>query len=573
MKFEKIRSKKYFYMFHLFVFLVLIKYLLFNYKIVPKIIEITTNEKLVFVFPFKMIIFIIMLSCVILLFQSGLNRIFRKYEIKMCVKSKKIVLNKLYYLLLSYINSLFFVLSIIYLIMNINVYKYLIPSKNWSPTSDYFLLARKTNLLQKSSCLNSILTHNLFVFPEPVKYINLKIDTGGQTLPETKDDGELNVNLNMEIDGLNLTTYGTIKVQGSSTSGWPKKNWTIMFYKDEIRKEELKIKIGDSLYSNYWIAKAEWIDPTMLRNHLSYELWNDITQNRKSDKKMEINNSNKNIKGARGFPNTFPIAIYLDGSFYGLSLLMLGHDPNNFNIDGQNERHLYFEFDSRHPGFDYPRKKSWQKLVSYGIGTWIDGYVPANDSFTLKQKAAIDQFGLFVNSPLTDFTREYDKYLDKYNIIDMLLYQEIIYDWDGYGADLEIVTYDLTKWYILPWDKDTTFGLNYNETGLIENSENKKLFNYKKEQEDQIIWFKTYKTFTKEVEQRYSDLRKNGVFSVDNLKRKYFKLYNMIPDEIWQSEREKWPYRPSVDETSPEQILDWFGKRLEMLDKHFNYKK
>lgn len=50
-------------------------------------------------------------------------------------------------------------------------------------------------------------------------------------------------------------------------------------------------------------------------------------------------------------------------------------------------------------------------------------------------------------------------------------------------------------------------------------------------------------------------------------------ITDKIPAAAWQAELERWENdkRPSLDETSPGQILTWFERRLEMLDQHFNY--
>lgn len=171
------------------------------------------------------------------------------------------------------------------------------------------------------------------------------------------------------------------------------------------------------------------------------------------------------------------------------------------------------------------------------------------------------------------FKNQFDQHLDKSNMIDMLLFIEAIYDWDSIAQDIELVTYDLEKWYMLPWDKDTSFGMYWDESGLVGNSETQLLINYNQESPTQKPWYKTYHAFTGEVEARYAQLRDEGIFSVNGLQSLIKELTAKIPAQAWEAERQRWEEdgRPSLEETSPGQIISWFGKRLAVLDRHFNY--
>ncbi len=188
-------------------------------------------------------------------------------------------------------------------------------------------------------------------------------------------------------------------------------------------------------------------------------------------------------------------------------------------------------------------------------------------------RAAIDRLGAFFNSSPDDFARDFDRYLDRTNMIDMLLFMEMIYDWDAVAQDIEMVSYDLEKWYLLPWDKDTTFGMHWRD-GLLLDSAGKLLFNYQSEDPTQKPWFKTYHNLRPEIEARYSQLRDEGVFSAPYLYQLAGGITGLIPRELWELERERWEGqgRPALEETSPWQIVDWFEQRLDLLDRHFDYR-
>lgn len=241
----------------------------------------------------------------------------------------------------------------------------------------------------------AIVYQDVIIFPKPDGPVEIRIDTLGQPLPASKDDGVLPVMLSFATGGAVLNTYGEIKVQGTSTARWPKKNWALSFYADEDRSQSLQLKIGDSIASGKWIAKAEWIDPTILRNGLAYRLWETMVQSRKTFPQYEVDNARVEIDdmatgflaGAQGFPKSHPALILVNGEHYGVSMLLLGHDPQNYNIDAANPKHIYMGFDARG---GYTAVKTWKKFSAEGIGEWIEGYSPNHEDFSEEQRQAID---------------------------------------------------------------------------------------------------------------------------------------------------------------------------------------
>lgn len=158
-------------------------------------------------------------------------------------------------------------------------------------------------------------------------------------------------------------------------------------------------------------------------------------------------------------------------------------------------------------------------------------------------------------------------------MIDMLLFYEFIYDWDAVAQDIEVVTYDLEKFYFLPWDKDTTFGLYYDGSRLGD-AYNKSLLIIRSEynlDKSKLPWIKTYFSFTKDIEERYKELRDLDVFSSNNIERLINKIDQKFTPEIRQEELKRWPDRPSVDELTKDQMIKWVNIRLEVLDEALNY--
>lgn len=415
--------------------------------------------------------------------------------------------------------------------------------------------------------------NGVVAFADLSSLARINIKPLGQELPTTKEEGSLPVCLSVSVGSDSYESYGTIKVQGTSTARWPKKNWALHWYSDASRTKPVRLAFGDSIPSDTWVAKADWIDPSQLRNPVAYALWGAMVTSRDTSPQLEVANSNGPIHpNATGYPATVTSQIQVDGDHYGISTLTLGHDYVNFNVNPNNPQHLFFEFDARGGG---TLEKTWDKFRSTGIDNWFDNYLSDTNAFSAAQKAAIDEVGAVINGSQENFDANFDTYFDKANMIDMLLYIEVLYDWDGRAQDLQVVSYDLKKWYFLPWDKDTTFGLGSTSAGLKPNVERELLMNYVEEDSEERPWFKTYTAYQPEVEARYAQLRDQGIFSTEYLMAVADDIYGKIPRHVWQSEGARWSAwnRPSLGIATYEQLMNWFEIRLHTLDDHFNYGK
>lgn len=431
---------------------------------------------------------------------------------------------------------------------------------------------------------------NIVLFPEASSLIGLKVNTLGNALPENKKDGIVNTIMTFTVDGITLNAYGTLSVQGNSSVRYPKKNWKLRFYSDQERQKKLLIKLGNSVVSDKWNFKAEWEDPILLRNAVSYTLWERMVESRNTLPAYEVDNvwwsesgtvdGDGNFyeqTGARGFPYVFPMQVSMDENFYGLGMLMTGHEPRNFNIDKQNPQHMYLEFE----GNVGTTSESWSAFTKDDFAR-IKFRAPKEPS--KDQKVGLERLGEFLISEECAFKDSFEEYFDKTNIIDMLLFMEAVYDWDSLQRDNEFVTYDLKKWYILPWDKDATFGATSEVPGVGEPVEGVNdfattlLFNYEELQEDELLWHKTYHAFKNEVDERYADLRDKGVFTSNNLLGIITSFNRKIPREVREAEYERWVNEWGDERgwyyelTSTTQLVDWYERRLILLDEHFGYK-
>lgn len=68
-----------------------------------------------------------------------------------------------------------------------------------------------------------------------------------------------------------FTGLALIKIQGTSSLGFEKKNYTVTFYHDEACARKLEVDMGWGPQSKYCL-KANWIDKTHARNVVTAKL-------------------------------------------------------------------------------------------------------------------------------------------------------------------------------------------------------------------------------------------------------------------------------------------------------------
>ncbi len=113
--------------------------------------------------------------------------------------------------------------------------------------------------------------------------------------------------LKYESDSINFETYASIKIQGTSSVFYDKKNYNITLYNDEELNEKNKIDVGWGKQNKYCL-KANWIDKTHARNIITAQLASEI-----QSKYNLFENTPNN-----GVIDGFPIEVYINGEFLGI---------------------------------------------------------------------------------------------------------------------------------------------------------------------------------------------------------------------------------------------------------------
>ncbi len=335
--------------------------------------------------------------------------------------------------------------------------------------------------------------------------------TGNMSAMTSKKDVR-NISFEYRSNGQNVTGAAKIKVQGTSSLAYDKKNYTINFFKNANYAEEMGVDVGWGLQDEYCL-KANWIDKTHCRNVVTAKLAGEI---QKKYGLLDIAPNNGAVDG-------FPVAVYINGSFHGLYTMNIPKDAWMFDMDTSNPNHIVI------CGENWTDPVLFKSLPT-NFSAWSVEVGPENTE-TLEK---IQRLIAFVrDSSDQEFKENFDQYLN----LDATLnyYVMLNYCWlpDNAGKNMLLVTYDGNVWYPSLYDLDTSWGVNWKGNGL---------YNYQNDllsTEDSILWQRLENLYKKEIAARYFELR-STILDTSYVSAKFNTFYNSIPKEVLELEKAKW---------------------------------
>ncbi|WP_439022996.1 CotH kinase family protein (plasmid) [Klebsiella pneumoniae] len=405
-----------------------------------------------------------------------------------------------------------------------------------------------------------------FVFGEPAGIIRISVDSPNG-VPPNKDAGQYPTTARLDVDGKVISFYSTLEVQGATSAFFPKKNLNITFSSTADRDEDMDLKIGDIIPHDEWTFKANWIDNTHSRQYASFLLWSQMMDSRRGWPKRDIDNCYVGKVGPDGFPTGarahpigYPAVLYVNDAFYGIGTLAVGKKKENYNIPKNDPLKIHISMD------DWVDIK---KLSTDAVKAQYSFKAPKTQ--TTATQAALEAWDAFASSGQADFTANINTKLDKNNAIDFYLLMTVIATVDLWSDDntknVQFITWDGVKWFFTPYDLDTTYGLKYDGTTINHPPGTVPVT----DRSPDFFWMKVRSAYGDDVNQRYGDLRNQGIFSPDNLYFLLKQFQSKYSPDLVEADIEKWPAQPSLNVTSIDQILTWFKARLAYLDTYFNY--
>lgn len=366
----------------------------------------------------------------------------------------------------------------------------------------------------------------------PIPRIAAQVRLYAPKLPTTKqDDIEAEIEYN-DKDGNYFRKPVILNAQGSSSMKYYVKNMAIDI------DDGSTIKFGDFPAQDSFHLKKYYIDIFRGQCIVGYHLMEQVYKSRPIGKQYpyELLKENEStisgygdikkdfFTGAKCHPDGFPINITWvntetnEEKDMGIYTLNLKKSKEVYGMDKKNTKHIHldgvidgstlFDGNINWSSFEIRNPKSLKDVD----GNKYDGDNPKElsetDSFSKQVKDAIVRLsGINASIESNDTKETYEKYLLVNPTIDYLLVSDLIYNYDGFQKNWQWCTYDAQHWCPNLYDVDAICGSYAFGYKIIPNSENDR----------HMYIFNLHTIYKEEIRARYAELRKSGIFSVDNI--------------------------------------------------------
>ena len=385
------------------------------------------------------------------------------------------------------------------------------------------------------------------------------ITSGTLTSLKSKADGTANCEFEIRFKNQIIKCFGTGKIQGTSSAGYPAKNYTFKFYSDKENTTKFKIDVGWGKQNKYCFKK-NWVDSTHTRNLSGARIAYDMVNSRpESDFKTNLLNTPHN-----GSVDGFPIKVYVNGEFWGLYTWNIPKDAWMFNMDDKNPNHMILCAEYNNNGDNTQNntcefRATWRGESdanwSIEVGTYSEAL---KNSFN-------NAISHVMNSSDEDFKANFSNYFDLYSMLDYYCFSYLTAHIDGLGKNMLMATYDGVHWGACLYDMDSIYGANWDGQSF-------KNTNIRCPEEycetNSLLWKRVEKSFSQELYDRYFELR-NGALSLGNIVTHVEEIYNLIPDRIFNDDFQKWTTIPGQTTNTITRFRNYMRDRAAYCDERF----
>lgn len=385
----------------------------------------------------------------------------------------------------------------------------------------------------------------------------VQLNSNASSIPRVNIEGDISnmqtkedvrkVKITYASDGLNFESYIEIKLQGSTSLSFEKKNYTIKLFKDSEYKEKNKIEVKKEWgKQSKYCLKANWVDDvTQARNIVSAR----ISANVQARYNVFTNTPHN------GTIDGFPIEIYNNDNFLGIYTWNIPKDDWLWSIDDKDEKQYTIEAEqhSMATAFKENITKFEEDVFDVEAGTKSDAAL----------KHTQDTITFVKDSSDEEFKKNFNNYFDldsSLNYIVCCFYFGAI---DNIDKNMLLVTYDGKKFYPSMYDLDTTFGTYYDGS-------KKDRYDINFDNDDSLLWHRLFENFPNEVAQRWFDLR-NDIFTKEATMKEFREFYNSIPEESWNKEKERWG-EDKLPGFGLDQIEEYLDFRIKFVDNIMSQK-
>ena len=374
-------------------------------------------------------------------------------------------------------------------------------------------------------------------------------------------------------------TVTKFKVQGASSVGLPKKNYTLNLDQD------FEAFSGFGKQHKY-VIKANYLDASQSLNVVNAKLWGKIraTHYQVSDALQDNagnyltdNNGNHiiaetdpqlSIGGNYGAVDGFPIAVYINDQYWGLYSFNIPKDDWMAKMPQKAGYAIADVIWAPQGAFQQETNFNDQMELQF-CGTndtkWAQDSINKLIDAVMASYSTAEDFDKAV-SPLVDFDSVYDYYI----------YSVLTGNVDGVYRNYLLQTFDGKKWYFASYDMDESFGKSpqsgnylpakslggndfWHEETTFENiASNNRLF------------YQFWKFHKVELLSRTKDLI-DDVMSTSKVDIEFINYSRAVPKLVLLHEFKLWPHMPDTTVNTVDRIARWYLERVAWLkDTYFS---
>lgn len=395
--------------------------------------------------------------------------------------------------------------------------------------------------------------------------------TTGNNIPEVYLNGDttsmskanaVDLGITIKINGFEWTGSANTKWQGSSSLAYDKKNFTIKLYEDSTKTTKQKINFNNWGKQNKFVLKANYIDHSHARNIVSARIWSEIVACRSdySTLPQELRTSPNNCA-----INGFPIKVTINDTYQGLYTWNIPKDGWMFNMDENNANHAVLCAELNNNGNTTAITAcQFRQEAAISGGDWS---LEFPDNLNANIKTSFNNLINFViNSSDSQFKYGIDKYLDVQSAIDYYIYAYFGAFIDSLGKNLIMMTYDGKKWMCSMYDMDSTWGLFFTGSQIMDNNIQ---CPEQYQETNSLLWQRIEKCFAKELKERYTKLR-TTILNKEHITKLFSEFMSIIGNELYAKDLEVYPTIPQGNIDHLQQITDFVTARSTYVDSEIN---
>ena len=362
-----------------------------------------------------------------------------------------------------------------------------------------------------------------------------------------------------ELEYVSKTTkfhaYTCIKLQGSVSLLYPKKNFTINLYSDESRSNILNKEFKNWGSHNNFVLKADYTDILHARNVVGAKLWSKVVQSRSDYNTLpeELRNSPNN-----GAIDGFPVRVYINGAYQGLYNWTIPKCDWMAGMDSTKLNHVLLSSEFNDNGdVNYQYNPCNFNTLWDGNKKYFDVEVGKNSA------ELVSSLNTIISAIINNDSASLEQALDIKSAIDYFIFQEIILGIDGLAKNMLLATYDMTKWYLSAYDMDLTFDLG--GTGQILDCYNACMGNYPYINQYSSLLSYIWGNYWDVYVERYTELRKS-VLSYSSIIEEFEKYIGVYGEDVYIQDTVVYPDISSITSNTLNSLRSFIRDRLEYLD-------